>query len=125
MGQITVTVHGRAYDLVCGDDDERHVKDLARYVDHRIAALAEGLRSRRSAVDEGRMLLMTCLTLADELSEALADREPTTPAAPSIDAPSASPSSRDETALDAARIAAAIEALAERINAVATELTEA
>ncbi len=66
MAQISVTINGRNYPIVCEDGQEEHVERLAGYLDKRAAELA----SIVGPVGEGRLLVMTGLLVADELSEA-------------------------------------------------------
>lgn len=65
MAQVTISVNGRDYAIACGDGEEAHVADLAQYVDHHASALA----GKVGALGETRLLLMTALTIADELGE--------------------------------------------------------
>jgi cell division protein ZapA len=65
MAQVTISVNGRDYAIACGDGEEEHLSDLAQYVDHHASALSRKLGS----ITETRLLLMTALTIADELGE--------------------------------------------------------
>lgn len=65
MAQVTISVNGRDYAIACGDGEEAHVADLAQYVDHHASALA----GKVGTLGETRLLLMTALTIADELGE--------------------------------------------------------
>ena len=65
MVQVTISVNGRDYAIACGDGEEEHLADLAQYVDHHASALARKL----GTMTEVRLLLMTALTIADELGE--------------------------------------------------------
>lgn len=65
MAQVTITVNGRDYAIACGDGEEEHIADLAKYVGHHAGALAAKL----GQTGEARLLLMTALTIADELGE--------------------------------------------------------
>lgn len=69
MGQLTVTVNGRRYQLQCDDGQEDHVRELVRLVNQRI----DGMVASVGQVGEGRLLLLTALVLQDELAE-LQDR---------------------------------------------------
>lgn len=71
MGQVTVNVNGRDYILSCGDGEEEHLTSLARYVDNQLSELAQDA----GQIGEGRLLLMTALVIADELSEALTEND--------------------------------------------------
>ena len=69
MGQVTISVNGRDYAIACGDGEEAHIADLAHYVDHH----ASGLAAKLGSLGETRLLLMTALTLADDLEGAQRD----------------------------------------------------
>ena len=107
MSQITVTVNSRSYAITCEPGQERHVQALAGELDHRVAALARDL----GQVGEARLLLLTALTILDELAEA--------------ESRAADPGAReslqrlDKLEQEAAR---AIEGLAQRVEAVAARL---
>jgi len=66
MAQVTVTINGRPYTVGCDDGQERQVKDLGAEVDRRARMLAEAT----GAVNEGLVLVLTNLMIADELFEA-------------------------------------------------------
>jgi cell division protein ZapA len=66
MAQVNVAVYGRTYTIACGDGEEEHVQSLARTLDRRVNELAESV----GHVGDARLLLMTALLLADELSHA-------------------------------------------------------
>ena len=55
MGQVSIQVNGRNYDIACDDGEEEHVHRLGRYVDEKLA--------------ESRLLVMAALLIADELSD--------------------------------------------------------
>lgn len=65
MGQVSVSVHGRVYQVACGDGEEERVKGLAAYVDQRANELASELGN----VTDALLFLMTSLLIVDELSE--------------------------------------------------------
>lgn len=65
MGQVSIKINGRDYDVACADGEEDHVSSLAAQVSSRVEQLAESV----GQLGEARMLLMACLVLADELSE--------------------------------------------------------
>ena len=66
MGEVAVTIGGRRYPVSCDDGQEEHVAKLAAYVDRRANELAESV----GRVGEGRLLVMACLVIADELADA-------------------------------------------------------
>ena len=77
MGQITVTIHNRAYQVACEDGQELHVQKLAAYIDRRVAELAakSGVPGPAGQVTESRLLVMAALLIADELGETYDDLE--------------------------------------------------
>jgi cell division protein ZapA len=66
MPTIEVLVNGRRHAVQCGPGEEGRVRQLASYVDRRIADLARG----QTQVGDARLLLMASLVVADELSDA-------------------------------------------------------
>ena len=66
MPTIEVLVNGRRHTVQCGQGEEARVRQLASYVDRRIAELARG----QSQVGDARLMLMASLVVADELSDA-------------------------------------------------------
>lgn len=113
MGQISVTVNGSTYQLACADGEEEHIAQLAHGIDARIAHLVASV----GQVGEGRLLLMASLMIADELGEARRDLD-RAHAHPSADAQGGAPAA---PAVDPT-LTADIEALANRIEAIAARL---
>ncbi len=111
MERVQITVGGRPYELACNRGEEQRIIDLARYVDHRVSELANG----GGRGDDVRLLVMTCLVLADELSDVLGLLE-------------ASQARSDDSTLapvvsaDGEALIADLNGLAERIEAVAASL---
>ena len=66
MGQITVKVNGREFDITCGDGEEDRVVELAQYVNGRVNEILDKV----GQVGEARVLLMAALVVADELADA-------------------------------------------------------
>ena len=66
MAQVTVTIAGRVYRMACADGEQPHLENLARAVDAKI----EVLRGSFGEIGDQRIIVMTALTFADELSEA-------------------------------------------------------
>jgi cell division protein ZapA len=66
MGEVTVTISGRAYLLACDEGEEARLADLAELVDAKIAALKE----RFGAIGDQRLAIMAAITFADEWAEA-------------------------------------------------------
>ncbi|MEZ5853523.1 MAG: cell division protein ZapA [Hyphomicrobiaceae bacterium] len=65
MGQVKIELNGRVYRLLCGDDDEARLKELAGYLGSRI----DGLAAQTGQHGDERLLVMAALLLADELLE--------------------------------------------------------
>lgn len=68
MGQVTLSVNNRHYEVRCDDGQEAHLYRLADYVNAKVGELAGGA----GQVGEARLLLMASLLIADELMEARA-----------------------------------------------------
>ena len=68
MAQVTITLNGRSYPIACGEGEEQRILDLAHSIDQRIKALVQSL----GQVGEARLLVLSLLTLADELADAKA-----------------------------------------------------
>lgn len=66
MGQIVVTVNGRAFPLTCADGEEQRIRRLAQYVDGKIGDFVK----LHGQIGEARLLLLAALLIADELSDA-------------------------------------------------------
>ena len=100
MADVVLTVGGRQYSIACRDGGEDHLRTIAAHVDRKAAEA----RAAVGDVNEARQLLFAALLLADEIAEN----------AGSVSAPPADP-----------RIANALSALADRIEAVAETLQHA
>jgi len=115
MGQVSVIVNGRTYGVACDDGQEERIRRLAQYIDGKVADFAKSL----GQIGDARLILLAGLVVADELAEAneaLLRLRRSTPAATA-----AASQSTHDVAADAV-IAAGIESLAVRIEAIAEEL---
>jgi len=65
MAQVTLTINGRRYDISCDNGEEAHLTQLSEYVDRRVGELV----AKVGQVGDARLLVMTSLLVADELSE--------------------------------------------------------
>ena len=65
MGEIIVTVNGRAFPLNCADGEEPRIRRLAQYVD---AKIGDFVRTH-GQIGEARLMLLAALVIADELSD--------------------------------------------------------
>jgi cell division protein ZapA len=71
MGQVTITINGRPYDIACDDGQEEHVRGLAGYLDERVSDLSHSI----GQVGDARLVVMAALLIADELVEAVREIE--------------------------------------------------
>ena len=102
MSQVAVSVNGRSFTITCDDGQEARVRDLAQYVDGKIAEFVGNI----GQVGEAKLLLLAALVIADELSdtnEAL-QRERTRPRA------------ADAASKGGARVAQPAQAIAARLE---------
>lgn len=65
MGEIVVTVNGRAFPLNCADGEEPRIRRLAQYVDGKIGEFVK----MHGQIGEARLILLAALVIADELSD--------------------------------------------------------
>ena len=66
MATVAVTIAGRVYRMACGEGEEAHLQSLARHVDATLATL----RASFGEVGDQRLVVMSAITIADELNEA-------------------------------------------------------
>lgn len=66
MAQVSLTVNGRDYLIVCEDGEEEHLTELAGYLNARVSELIGVV----GQVGEARLLLMVALMVSDELANA-------------------------------------------------------
>ncbi|MFO0995485.1 MAG: cell division protein ZapA [Alphaproteobacteria bacterium] len=69
MAQVAVTINGRGYQIACDDGQEEHLRQLASYIDRRVAELVAAM----GQVGDMRLLVMVSLLIADELADANAE----------------------------------------------------
>ena len=109
MAMVDVIVNGRRHSVQCGDGEEARVRKLASYVDKRVGDLAKG----HPQGADSHLMLMVSLLISDELSDALDEIK------------------RLQTVVDQ-RVreveetsARAVERVARRLDAIASELEKA
>jgi cell division protein ZapA len=120
MAQISLTVHGRSYPVTCDDGQESQLLQLAEYIERKMAQLEGSV----GQISEQRLLFMTCLVIADELSDTqrqvhglkAALREGGADAEAGTHGGAAASAAGEEQA------ARALEACAQRIEAIAARL---
>lgn len=111
MAEVTMTLNGRTYRLECDDGEEDHLLELSEMVGERLRTHQEQF----GQVGDDRLLLMTALTIADELTETqrkLAELE------------QEQQSTDDVVKLTEEKLAEQIDAAAERIEVLSAALAE-
>ncbi|MBV7256656.1 cell division protein ZapA [Pacificimonas sp. WHA3] len=98
MGQVRVSVGGRSYPLACKDGEEDLLVGLAGRVNEK----AEMLANQLGQVPETRLLLMSAIMLADELTELAGRTATSADVAADIPAPVPDADARAREAVDAA-----------------------
>ena len=106
MGQVVVTVNGRAFPIACADGEEARTRRLAQYLDSKVADFVQA----HGQVGEARLILLAALVIADELSEA-SEAFQTERSRPRLD--------------ETGTAVATIRAIAQRIDAIAARLETA
>ena len=109
MGQVVVTVNGRAFPLNCADGEEPRIRRLAAYVDGKIGDFVK----THGQIGEARLILLAALVIADELSDTndLVQTERGRARGPSREAPDT--------------VVSGIRGIAERIESIAARLESA
>lgn len=65
MGQVSVSLNGRAYRLECSEGEEAHLVELAEYLGSHV----DTMRRKFGQVGDDRLILMASLVVTDELWE--------------------------------------------------------
>ncbi|HVM99551.1 MAG TPA: cell division protein ZapA [Caulobacteraceae bacterium] len=65
MGQVSIEVNGRAYEVGCEDGQERRLAELAASVDAQVRQVAADV----GPLGETRLILMGALVMADDMTE--------------------------------------------------------
>lgn len=68
MAQVDIRVNGRDYKVTCDDGQEERLQRLAAYFDRHVSQLSSEL----GQIGDARLMLLSALTLCDELFEAKA-----------------------------------------------------
>jgi cell division protein ZapA len=66
MPHVNITINGRQYRMACEDGQEDHLQSLAQDLERRIAEM----RGNFGEIGDTRLIVMSAITIADELSEA-------------------------------------------------------
>lgn len=120
MAQISLTVHGRSYQVTCDDGQESHLLMLAEYIDRKLGELEGSV----GQVGEQRLLFMSCLLVADELFDARRQIDGLK-AGELPQGQADAPPAMARAEADDRQATLALEACAQRIEAIAARLQEA
>ena len=63
MSEVNITLGGHSYGIACDPGQEQRVQHLGRYVEQRMAELAQG----SGANNKAQLMVLTALLLADEV----------------------------------------------------------
>ena len=111
-GRVSVTINGQNYPMACEAGEEDHIRNLATRIDD----VAQQILASGATINESRLLVMVGLILADRLHEAEATNSTETPP------PAATPAPAPENDQNNDALSASIEALAERLEHLASRL---
>ncbi len=111
MAQVTVSINRREYRIACDEGEEEHLSELARFVDKRVGELVEAV----GQIGDTRLMVMASLLIADELADANDE----------IEQIRADRGGNGGEPGETDAVAADVEALAERIDALAARLADA
>lgn len=109
---VTIRLNGTPYQIGCGAGEEPRIEELAAEIESVVQQLVGSV----GQIGEARLLAMTALIFADRAQEA-AGKAPASAADGSPDGASGDDASRDDAA------AAALDRAAERILALASNLS--
>ncbi|MEN5082769.1 cell division protein ZapA [Bosea sp. TWI1241] len=116
MPQVNVTISGKAYRMACGDGEEAHLEELARFYDAKI----DEMRQAFGEIGDMRLHVMAALMVADEVSEL---KKTVAKLEGRLESLQGDAGSADQRAGEVEeRAAAAIDAAAARIEGVAKSL---
>jgi cell division protein ZapA len=116
MAQVAVAIAGKTYRIACDDGDESRLAALAEVVDGQVA----DMRQRFGEIGDRRLMIMAAVNIADELVESSRRIRDLEAAVARLEAAAAP--ALHERSDRGQRIAEGIEAAAERIEQIASEL---
>ena len=112
MAEGIVKVNGRDFAITCADGQEPRLRRLAQFVDAKIGEFAKDL----GQVGEARLILLSALAIADELSDANAALEQERTRLRAADAQAS------EGGSAAKAVASGLDELAHRIESIAARI---
>ena len=118
MPQVTVTINARQFRMACEDGQEDHLRQLAKDLDDRIVAL----RGQFGEIGDARLTVMAALMVSDELADMKNRLKRLEQDHASLQDARGAAAERDRVTNSA--IAAAFNAAADRIEALAKKLNQ-
>lgn len=112
MASVILNIADRAYELAVPDAQSAHVVQLGQELDRRV----RGLKAQVGEASDAKLMLMLCLVMADELTEANAGR---------LQAEQQARAGTDDSLMLDEGLASTIETLASRIDGIAERLEKA
>lgn len=67
MAKVNIKLNGHEYAVACDPGEEARLQEVVNFMEKKMQQVAE--RAGGSSVSETRLMLLTALTMADELSE--------------------------------------------------------
>jgi cell division protein ZapA len=107
MAQVSVTIDSRKYRVACNEGEEERLESLAGMIDGKIGEL----RASFGEIGDQRLVVMAALTIADNLAEAR-------------DAVAAERERMRAVEAQAATVAASLDQLSSRLEALAAQLAD-
>ncbi len=117
MAQVNVTISGKHYRMACDDGEEEHLAALAERLDEMI----EQLRERFGEIGDQRLTVMAAITFADQCTEA--ERRLDEVEAEVARLVNSRTADAERAAESERGIAAAIAAVAERVETMASKVS--
>ena len=108
MAQVEIRVNGRDYKVTCDDGQEQRLQQLAAHFDRHVTQLSDEL----GQIGDSRLMLLSALTVCDELFEARERAEDLETAGDPLDPDTVGAASR------------AIEAATARVNEIVGRIEE-
>ncbi len=118
MSQVNVTISGKLYRMACDDGQEEHLGRLAERLDQTI----ERLRGEFGEIGDQRLTVMAAITMADQNSEAERRLSQLESKVAGMEEARVAVVERQQSSEMA--VARSIEAMAERVEALAVRLAD-
>lgn len=118
MSEVSIVLNGKSYEIGCDPGQEGRIVDLASYIDERLQSISRS----GAAYNDGHLMVLTALVLADEIFE-LQEGGQTVPvrASRGKQQPAASEINKEEEQL----VSRILEQLTKRIDGIAQKVQSA